>query len=365
MSINPNARMRNAARRGTMQLVPYTPNTVAVPRGQRGTLSALYNTVRTAYNVGRQVYPIVQRGVRLYNQYRASRPAPRPVASSRYVAPMRKAPLKRQVRNLQMQMSSTTGTLTYTSRFTQRFLSNVNAKAYGVMAGDITVSRFETVLGELRFFDPTTPGTLVQGSGATATYARKYHFATIHSAMHCKNNYQVPCKVSVYCLTPKDDTSINPATAYENGLADVGNPSNTSPLVNITDSPQFNQLWRIRMKKSKVLQAGQSFNVKYAVKDVMYAPDLVDSHSQAYQSRFKCQAWLVVVEGLLGHDTSADQQGFLQAGVDCSNKVKYVVKYDAGADIKYHVIADDADTFTNGGVVSSKPVADNLPYSVA
>lgn len=271
--------------------------------------------------------------------------------------------LKKQVRDIKRNITDTEGTLIYRLRGTSRCLASVNAMNH-VMLANNTMNNYETVLAQLRFFDSATPGTLVQASGATGTYYREYLFKKVYSHHVVVNNYQVPCKCTVYLVRPKQDTTIAPITAFTDGLTDVGGPSSTSPLVHLTDSDEFNDLWKIDKSTSKILHPGQRIDMYTSDSDVLYSPATFDSHSLDYQKRFHCWAYIVRVEGVLGHDTTADEQGFLQAGVDITCDQIYTVNYDAGIDLKYIVVQNNSDTFSNGGVVSSKPVSDNIGYSV-
>lgn len=272
--------------------------------------------------------------------------------------------LSKKVSMLAQEAKSSRSTLIYHKRSTDTAKASVNQTAY-VMADALTMSNYEAVLAQLRFFNPSTPGTLTQADGATGTYMRDYLFKSIYHMCTAVNNYQVPAKVTIYSCVPKQDTNIAPITAFQNGLADVGNPASTSPMVYLSDSDEFNDLWRIDKSITKVLQPGQTLSCVFTAKNMRYSPATFDSHSLSYQSRFKCQAFIVRVTGVLGHDTSvASEQGFLASGIDCTCHAKHVVEYDGGIDLKYIYITDGSDSFTNGGVVSERPIADNIAYSV-
>lgn len=276
----------------------------------------------------------------------------------------KKKSLKKTVREIQKEIKSEQANLIYRSCVTGRVLSSVNQSTVSSV-NSVGCTELEAVLGQLRFFDSATPGTLIQASGATGTYMREYHFKNISSSIKLVNNYQVPVEVQMFVCSPKEDTSIPPATAFTNGLADVGNPSSTSRLVFVTDSSEFNHLWSIKLSKKARLEPGQSLNSIYSIKDCFYDPSVFDSHALEYQRKFKNYSIMIRVSGVLGHDTSLDQQGHLQAGIDYSIKTTYNVEYDAGIDLKFIVVNDLSDSFTNGGVVSEQPIADNIGYSVA
>lgn len=272
--------------------------------------------------------------------------------------------LKSKVRDLTKQVNASTGKLIYRTRNTDRVLASVNEQSWLSMYSD-SISNLETVLGQLRFFDPSNPGTLLTGNGSTGTYQREYHFKTIYFNGTFRNNYQVPVKLKVYILKVKLDTSITPLAALDNGLTDNSNVTKNNPLVSMSDSDQLTDLWKIHKVHTKFLNPGMQCSVIHSEKDIMYSPDLSDNHTSSYQKKNKSFYVVASVEGVLGHDTTADEQGFLQAGVDMSWDVKYEVRYDAGADLVYFYNSNSSDSFTNGGLTSSMPVADNIGYSVA
>lgn len=272
--------------------------------------------------------------------------------------------LAKAVKKLRIATESDQGVLTYRWRQTYRCLSSVNGQSL-TNVPILLNGVLETILAQLRYYNPSTPTTLVTADGASGTFMKDFTFDKIYTSIVCRNNYQVPVKVRVYLCKVKDDTSIEPTTAFSNGLADIGNPSSTSPLVYLTDSPQFTDLWKIHSSEIAQLQPGEEMKMSYTVPTFQYDPSLVDSHNQAYQTRYHGCVFVVRTEGVLGHDTSADQQGTLAAGVDIQMDRTFVVKYSAGADIEYLVVNDESDTFTNGGVTSQKPIPDNIAYSVS
>lgn len=239
-------------------------------------------------------------------------------------------------------------------------VNNIGQNSYDLS----TVTTIESVLANLRYYNPSAPATLTTASGTTGTYQKEFLIKRNYAKFFCRNNYQVPCEVSLYLVVPKEDTSITPLTAFQNGLADVGNPSSTSPLVYPSDSPQFMDLWKIVKTKKAYLLPGKSCQITHSTKSFQYDPSLVDSHSLTYQSRYGSMAILVRVEGPLGHDTTANEQGSLVATLDYQIEKVIEIKYSAGADIKYIISNDNSNTFTNGGVVSNMPVSDNQQYSI-
>lgn len=272
--------------------------------------------------------------------------------------------LSKQVSKLNKFCATGTGTLIFHDRQTYTCRSAVNQFTHQ-LAYAMRTTEMEAVLAQLRFFDPANPATLVNASGASGAYARDYLFKTIYTKTCIRNNYQVPARVTYYCCCPKEDTSITPVTAFTNGLTDQGNPTATSMLLHLTDSIQFNDLWRIAKSQTWTLMPGQEVSQIMSVKDVCYDPANTDEHTLAYQAKNRAYQIVIRVEGVIAHDSSVStEQGFIAAGVDICNHTKYVVQYEAGVDLNFIYINDNADTFTNGGLVSSMPVADNIAYSI-
>lgn len=293
----------------------------------------------------------------------------RKAQSKRKLKPLRAIPrqvkgLSNQVKELKRLAESDMGTHTHRQRIADNLVSSVNEQS-NITLESVSSTRCEEVISELRYYDPASPGVLVQADGTTGSYQKEFYFKKMYSKILLRNNYQVPCNVSVYCCRPKADTNITPSSAYTNGLVDVGNPSASNPLMHLTDSVQFKDLWRIEKSKRILLEPGQYCSLSTISKPFQYDPSLFDSHVSNFMPQFQAQVWQVHVTGIMGHDTViTTEQGVLQAGVDIQVDTTFVLKYPAGADIKYFFVSDTSMTFSNVGVISNKPLADNQPYSV-
>lgn len=272
--------------------------------------------------------------------------------------------MKSQIRELRRLAEADMGELIYRFRNTFTVRASVNSIDQSEYFSH-TSDTLETILGQLRYYNPSAPTSLVTADGSSGTYQKDFLFTSIYHKIHLRNNYQVPADVTVYKVRLKGDTSIAPLTAFTNGLADVGNPGSSSPLVYLTDSEQFKELYSIESSKSFRLSPGAARTMSQSLKNLLYDPSARDSHTVTYQRAHRNMFFIVRVEGVVGHDSSIAEYGVLQAGVDILIDRTFKVKYPAGADIKWIVVNDSSDTFTNGGVVSSKPVSDNLGYSVA
>lgn len=256
------------------------------------------------------------------------------------------------------------GTLIYRLNSTDKVSCAVNSQfmASKTMNGKTAI---ENVLTNLKYYDPSNPATLLTASGITGAFSKDFQFKNCYFQATCKNNYQVPCEVTIYAVQSKADTNIVATVAYTNGLTDVGAPSNTSVLVHITDSLQFTDLYNIKHSKKNYLQPGQQMEFGFGVNDFTYDPSLSDSHSNEFQKTFNDVQFVIRVQGQLSHDTVADEQGLSIACVDVLYEHKWEVRYVAGADIKLVVASSGLNAPTNGFINSNKPISDNQAFSLA
>lgn len=331
--------------------------------------TTMYGAVQVARNIMGSYAPTEKDIETIWNYAQKAVSGSKSGASGRYgrskkgyKKPMKK--LKNQVKELKRLSEADMGTHIHRVRGASRVLAGVNESNFSAFTG-ITTSTVESALSNLKYYNPSVPGTLTTAAGATGSFQKEFLIKNIYSKLLVSNNYQVPCNVILYVLSPRADTSIAPDTAFSNGLTDVGGVSATSALMHPTDSEEFNDLWNIVKSKSVRLQPGDVCSISHSIKPFSYDPATVDSHGHTYQGRFGSHTYGVRIEGALGHDITANEQGFLQSGIDTSLSVKYEIKYPAGADIKQFSVSDGASTFTNAGVVSEKPVGDNIQYSVA
>lgn len=239
-------------------------------------------------------------------------------------------------------------------------VANQNGMAELVEGGNLT--KHEAAMTNLKFFDPAT-NTMVTANPATGTYDRNIRFS-VKRKIVLTNNYQVPCEVRVYKCRPKDATSNTPNTLYASGLVDQGNPSSVSTVIFPQDSKDLTGVWNLKVCYKR-LNPGQSMTCIDIQPMFKYDFSLADAHPLLYNKKLGGFAWLIRVNGVLGHDTTLDEQGILPCGVDCLIDTTYTFNYDAGKDVRNYSIADTLDTFTNSGVISAKPIADNISYSVA
>lgn len=267
--------------------------------------------------------------------------------------------LSQKVHDIEKQIKSSNGTLIYRKRNINSHQCTQNSMSLDTSAS-VKCSDLELVLAQLRFFDPSTPGTLINGSGASATYEREYLFKNMYMNYTARNNFTLPVYCTLYLVCSREDTSIEPATAFTNGLNDVGAPTATSPLVHLTDSEQFNSLWKIVKSQKKLLQPGALMTMTNGVKDVEYNPAEYDSHALPYQKKYGTFAIVCRLEGVICHDTVAPttQIGTGTGQVDVIIDTKYEVEYDAGVDLKFIVQSNNSVSMTTAACQANKPVSD-------
>lgn len=281
----------------------------------------------------------------------------------------KKTSLKKEVKQIKRQLNADSARHVYKLLGAATLSCAVNQSNYTTV-DVVTGSLIEQFCANLRYYDPSVPGTLVTAAGGTGTYQRELFFKNIHGGLEVRNNYQIPCKVKIYLVKPKGDTTITPTTYYNNSIADQligGLGTITTNGIFPTDLRAFNQQWSCKCLKDVTLDAGSTIYVSHNSGSFKYDPSLFDSHSLEYQPKFKAFAYFVRIEGVIGHDTAvATEQTTLVGQVELATTIRAEIIYDAGVvlDDLYMNNARDA-SFTNGGVCTNKPIADNQATSVA
>lgn len=248
-------------------------------------------------------------------------------------------------------------------RFVSRCLAASNSAPLCFADYGGTITQLENAMANLRYFNPAT-NTMVIADPSVGTYNRDIVVA-IYRKLELRNNYHVPVKVTMFACVPKTDTSISAFTAYTNGLVDQGNPlPSSSPLLKITDSHELNDLWNLKRVVKKTLQPGQSCFGVSSTPAFPYNLATVDEQTMTFQRKYGGHGWLFKIEGVLGHDSIATEQGVVPCGVDMLADITYKFTYDAGKDVHDISIFDNAQEFTNVGRISSKPLTAQQNYLV-
>lgn len=223
--------------------------------------------------------------------------------------------------------------------------------SYSVAATSSThgywMGELEGALASLRYYDPGT-NALVTNSGVSGSFSNTIYIASVWTKCIMRNNYKVPVDITCYVVVPKKDTSINPETAYQQGLLDQKGPSNTSTLMYPTDSEQFNDLYTIKKKVHKILEPGKQCSISYSVGGFYYDPADYDAHALNYQKKYGSHLYLFRLQGVMSHDSVVTNEiGLCQSQVDCAVERKTVIQYDAGKKLNDFTLDDNYDAFTN------------------
>lgn len=227
-------------------------------------------------------------------------------------------------------------------------------------AAGFNATRIETAIANLRYYNPALPGTLTTANASTGTYTRQVHFEKVHDSLTLRNNYTAPVTLRLYICEPKNDTSVDPLTFYNDGVADQAANAeavDTSALIYPSDINNLTSNWRLKMKRNMVLQPGAQTTVTHTTKPFDYDPAIFDSHALQYQQKWQGFIWLIRIEGILAHDNAVGTEQLLAtAKLDFRIVRTHVITYDAGVNLDDISIDDDSDAaFTNKGVWANKP----------
>ncbi len=276
--------------------------------------------------------------------------------------------LKPRVKKLEKFMANQTSTKTCRTFHSQQLLAAVNAQNMDSYDSP-TVTTIASCISDVRMFNKSAPATLLTVDLDVGTYSQQI-LVKWHHSCQIVNNYQSRCEVWLYSCFVKADTTITAADAITNGLAD--NPSGAITAATYgalpTDSSQFKDLYSCKLLKHKLLSPGQGCSGSASAPYFEYDPATLDSHTSGFQRKLYGHTFVVVVRGSGAHDTAvAGEVGAIACGIDVIRKKVTTLKYDAGGvdlnDLDINIAS--FDTPTNGFVQSSKPVSDNIGYSVA
>ncbi len=272
--------------------------------------------------------------------------------------------LSTQMRNVQRIAKADIGTLTYRNReardlqISQGF-NNVTSLSL------FPISIIQSAISSLPYFDPTTPAVNIFADGNDGTYQRNFRMKP-SSRVTCRNNYRVPVNVRMYLCLPKENTSVNAATAYTIGITDIiQSPSiNINNLVYPTDSVTLALLYRIIWSKQMVLQPGQQYTKSHGYPSFNYDPSFDDTEGSTFYPNYSGAQMLIRGEGVIGHDSVADEMGTMQCAIDMQFDRVLKVTYGAGVQVKSLVVDDGGDIFSNTGIICNKPSAINQAYQI-
>lgn len=334
-----------------------------------------YNSAR-GVTLSQQLYELYKIGSFTYKQYQSlkkanpgkqkkaisSKTSLRGTGKSAAAIPQ----LKRQVKNIQHQLKND-----FAFHTNRRIRSGVvfaleNTQSHQTITNGCIRQELELAMNSLRYYDPSTPGTLVTADASVGAYSREITIKNVSSHVCFRNNYQTPLRLKLYECTVKDDTNIGPTSAMDNSITDqfTTGGNNTQWGVFPSDCRQLNELFKVKMVCNRMLQPGQQYDFRRNSGRFTYDPSVADSHASTYQREWKSSPILVNVEGTPAHDTVNLEHGSSHVGLDYIQVVSTKIEYDAGTSLNDISILNELDSFTNSALVSNKPISDNQVFSV-
>lgn len=254
---------------------------------------------------------------------------------------------KKRISYLSKKMNNNEATIIFRGRSSERAVTALsNQCVYYSIPGN-NKAFIEQAITSLKFFDPADPANLVTVNYNTGTFQKQVLIKN-SSSICIRNNYAVPCNLELYLCRVKSDTNNNPLEAITAGFADAGNIAITDPLTKAKDSMILLDLWRLKTKRRKIiLKPGAECRYYHSEPEFSYDTSLVDTHNQEAVKIFHSYNWLLRVEGVPAHDNEViTDQGVATAGVDIVTDRQYIIKYDAGVDLK-EIQTVDNSSFTN------------------
>lgn len=273
--------------------------------------------------------------------------------------------LCKQVKNLQKSVRADVATHTrrYVDSTSVAAASNLQGYGEQVLLDNALI---EGAMSLFRYFNPSDPGNPIPANAATGTYQRDILVKRFASKVHVRAAGTLPADVDIYIVVPKEDTSITPITSFTNGMTDqMITPTPTFPDMYLTDSVQFNSLWKIVQHKKKVLSPGDTLTATHYAPSFRYNPSIVDSHAMAYQSKYKAAIAVIFVNGVIAHSsTNQAQVGLIQTLVDVDFRRTIEIEYDSGG-IALNDLSTTNSYSTLVTPVVGQIVRDNQSYSLA
>lgn len=273
--------------------------------------------------------------------------------------------MKTRLAKLEKKVSETLSFMTYRLIGSGQVVAAANAAAFSSLTYNDS-SSIEAILAQLKYYDPSTPGTLVVASGATGTYDRKFKVKT-KSALVLRNNCQIPIEVRVYTMRCVSDTSISATTNWDNCLTDSCNLAKENLCVYPSDAVGADRLWKMENCKIFKILPGKSRNWSIFLKEASYDPAVYDSTGLSYSHRWNTTQAVIRVRGVVAHDnTTTSTVAVAPAAVDFTEVKSYEVKYNSGGPkLVYTFGVNYLTTMAAGAVVSEAPIADNIAYSLS
>lgn len=224
----------------------------------------------------------------------------------------------------------------------------------------ISGGSIKTAIANLRYYDPSAPGTLVTANAATGTYSRHITIKNIHSTLRIRNNYHVPMRFEMASFTPRGGTNVNCITAVANSKADnfVGGPIGNPTNLFFSDYEQLKKLYKKEKSSGlRTMNPGSTYEMSFNTGKFDFDPSVFADDPESFQSRFKSLQWLVRHFGELAHDSVnlGTEVGYSGSSLDFEILTNVEIEYDAGTSLNDISVDSNVSTFTTSAVCANKP----------
>lgn len=269
-----------------------------------------------------------------------------------------------RIAKLEKAMEASTSRHVKRHRETSRLIASAGGHAWGNWLN--TVANLEAAIDDLKFFDPSNPGTKIAVDFTAGTVDKSVNVSERQSLL-CRNNYGTPLRIEIWELNVKQNNSTAPTTLTTSGLSDNSNTlTQNHVLSKIGDYTDLNTLWYVKRLKKATLQPGEEIVVKRFVKGYKYSPNKTDAVTGTYTREAHNGGFLVRIIGCIGHDTAANEQNVLGCGIDVDYRHNYHITYDSGGgDFRFLELIDLGPSFTNPNPQQDlRPGAEKEIYNV-
>lgn len=175
--------------------------------------------------------------------------------------------------------------------------------------------------------------------GNVGVYQREFYFPNGTSSKYILRNLnQHDVLLRLYIVEPKEATAITPVTAFTEGLDSVTGGVNpqAQPHVYLTDSPIFNDMYKIVKTKKTVLAPGHECTVRHTTAPYTYDPRLFDVLPTEMQVNPDWGSHFLVIQmmgRLVRNDDSTTQFAIGPGSIYIQHQFTSKLTYNAGADV--------------------------------
>ncbi len=168
--------------------------------------------------------------------------------------------LSKRVSALKKMKDHTTGTFINREDLYTRLIT-INGQANTTAYVGNSQSDIGNLTQFLRYFDPEAPVTLTTTDFNAGGYSKELQFSGTLMELTIRANYLLPVYYTIYYGKAKQDTNVDPETAYVQGVGDVSADNILNILMRPTDVPLVQDLWGLKTVKKGYLKAGEQVKV--------------------------------------------------------------------------------------------------------